>query len=203
MTTPAISTIYRILNENKQVKDLRRQARHSARAIPELVATGPGQVFSWDVTKLAGPVKGKYFDAYVMIDIYSRYIVGCQVRAAESGADARARNLERFATSQDPEILAIPTTAWINNLAEKTEQKLAAFTPACLFALTDSGVLRCSTLHYLEERAQILPPQREVSLRLRETPKTIRAPRRVNAKPTVTTGATSKPVSARVAATMS
>ena len=81
----SISTIYRILNENKQIKDRRRQARHPARAIPELVATGPGQVFSWDITKLAGPVKGKYFDCYVMIDIYSRYIVGASVHAAESG----------------------------------------------------------------------------------------------------------------------
>jgi len=247
----SISTIYRILNENKQIKDRRRQARHPARAIPELVATGPGQVFSWDITKLAGPVKGKYFDCYVMIDIYSRYIVGVSVHSAESGvlavemmtnifaihgvpqvvhadrgtsmtsktvaalladlevtrshsrprvsndnpyseawfktlkfapvfperfgsvgearafmavfvegynhthhhtgiglntpadvhfglaeakarqrsttlADARARNPERFTTNQDPEILAIPTTAWINNPAQRAEQKLAA-----------------------------------------------------------------------------
>jgi hypothetical protein len=57
------------------VRERRRLARHPARVRPELVATGPGQVFSWDITKLAGPVKGKYFDAYVMIDIYSRYIV--------------------------------------------------------------------------------------------------------------------------------
>ncbi|TFC77097.1 hypothetical protein E3T23_13695 [Cryobacterium cheniae] len=59
----SISTMYRMLNENKQVKDRRRLARHPARAIPELIATGPCQVFSWDITKLAGPVKGKYFDA--------------------------------------------------------------------------------------------------------------------------------------------
>jgi hypothetical protein len=58
----SISTIYRVSNQNKQVKDRRRQARHPARAVPELVATGPGQVFSWDITKLAGPIKGKYFD---------------------------------------------------------------------------------------------------------------------------------------------
>ncbi|WP_104201215.1 hypothetical protein [Cryobacterium sp. Y29] len=45
----SISTMYRVLNENQQVKDRRRQARHPARAIPELIATGPGQVYSWDV----------------------------------------------------------------------------------------------------------------------------------------------------------
>jgi len=59
----SISTIYRILTANRQVKERRRLARHPTRAIPELVATGPGQVYSWDITKLAGPVKGKYFDA--------------------------------------------------------------------------------------------------------------------------------------------
>ena len=67
----SISTIYRILTANAQVKERRRLARHPARAIPELAATAPGQVYSWDITKLAGPVKGAYFDAYVMIDIYS------------------------------------------------------------------------------------------------------------------------------------
>jgi putative transposase len=68
----SISTIYRVLTENKQVKERRRLARHPARAIPELVATGPGQVYSWDITKLAGPIKGCYFDCYVMIEIFSR-----------------------------------------------------------------------------------------------------------------------------------
>ena len=53
--------------------------------MPELVATGPGQVYSWDITKLAGPTKGLYYDAYVMIDIYSRYIVGARVHPHESG----------------------------------------------------------------------------------------------------------------------
>jgi hypothetical protein len=89
----SISTIYRVLNQNKQVKDRRRQARHPARAVPELVATKPGEVISWDITKLAGPIKGKYFDCYVMIDIYSRYIVGSAVHAAESAVLA-----ERFAS---------------------------------------------------------------------------------------------------------
>lgn len=60
----SVSTMYRVLAENKQVKDRRRQARHPARACPELVATAPRQVYSWDITKLAGPVKGQYFDAY-------------------------------------------------------------------------------------------------------------------------------------------
>jgi putative transposase len=81
----SVSTMYRILGEHRQVADRRRLARHPARVRPELVATGPGQVYSWDITKLAGPVKGAYYDAYVMIDIYSRYIVGVAVHAHESG----------------------------------------------------------------------------------------------------------------------
>ena len=81
----SISTMYRILREHAQVKERRRQARHPARTRPELLATGPAQVYSWDITKLKGPVKGCYYDAYVMIDVYSRYIVGVRVHAREDG----------------------------------------------------------------------------------------------------------------------
>lgn len=81
----SVSTMYRVLRENQQVVERRRQARHPARACPELVATAPRQVYSWDITKLPGPVKGTYFDAYVMVDIYSRYIVGVHVQTHESG----------------------------------------------------------------------------------------------------------------------
>ena len=81
----SVATMYRILRANALVKERRRLARHPARARPELIATGPGQVFSWDITKLPGPVKGSYFDAYVMIDIYSRYVVGCHVHLTETG----------------------------------------------------------------------------------------------------------------------
>ena len=101
----SISTIYRILTANAQVKERRRLARHPARAIPELVATGPGQVYSWDITKLAGPVKGTYFDAYVMIDIYSRYIVGAHVHAAESAILATEMMREIFGIHGIPQVV--------------------------------------------------------------------------------------------------
>ena len=101
----SISTIYRILTANAQVKERRRLARHPARAIPELVATGPGQVYSWDITKLAGPVKGKYFDAYVMIDIYSRYIVGAHVHAHESAVLAAEMMREIFGVHGIPNVV--------------------------------------------------------------------------------------------------
>lgn len=99
------STIYRVLNENRQVKERRRLARHPARAIPELVATGPGQVYSWDITKLPGPIKGKYFDCYVMIDIFSRYIVGAHVHASESGELAVEMMKEIFGIHGTPEVV--------------------------------------------------------------------------------------------------
>jgi putative transposase len=101
----SVSTIYRVLAENQQVKERRRLARHPARAVPELVATGPGQVYSWDITKLAGPVKGRYFDCYVMIDIYSRYIAGAHVHACESSELAVEMMKEIFHIHGVPHVL--------------------------------------------------------------------------------------------------
>jgi putative transposase len=101
----SVSTMYRVLAENTLVAERRRLARHPAKVCPELVATGPGQVYSWDITKLAGPVKGTYFDAYVMIDIYSRYIVGVHVHAHESGLLARELMEEIFAVHGVPHVV--------------------------------------------------------------------------------------------------
>jgi putative transposase len=94
----SVSTMYRVLAANAQVKDRRRLARHPARVRPELVATGPGQVFTWDITKLRGPSKGSYFDAYVMIDIYSRYIVGACVHVTETAVLAEDMMMRRTFT---------------------------------------------------------------------------------------------------------
>jgi transposase InsO family protein len=101
----SIATMYRILREHRQVKERRRLARHPARRRPELVADAPRQVFSWDITRLAGPVKGSYFDAYVMIDIYSRYIVGVRVHARESGPLAEAMMREVFDAHGVPHVV--------------------------------------------------------------------------------------------------
>jgi putative transposase len=91
----SIFTMYQVLAAHRRVNERRRLARHPARTFPELVATGPGQVYSWDNTKLARPIKGKYLDAYVMIDIY-RYIVGAQVHAHESAVLAAEMMREDF-----------------------------------------------------------------------------------------------------------
>lgn len=101
----SVSTFYRVLGENEQVKERRRLAKHPARAIPELIATAPGQVLSWDITKLAGPVKGKYFDCYLMIDIHSRFIVGAHVHATESGILAVEMMREIFGIHGVPDVV--------------------------------------------------------------------------------------------------
>ena len=101
----SIATMYRILREHRQIRERRRLARHPARRRPELVADAPRQVFSWDITKLAGPVKGSYFDAYVMIDVYSRYIVGVRVHARESGPLAASMMREVFDVQGVPHVV--------------------------------------------------------------------------------------------------
>lgn len=101
----SISTMYRLLGANKLVKERRRLARHRKAVCPELVATAPRQVYSWDITKLAGPAKGIYYDAYVMVDIYSRYIVGIHVHAHESGVLAKEHMDHIFGTYGIPHVL--------------------------------------------------------------------------------------------------
>jgi putative transposase len=86
----SISTMYRVLRTQGEVRERRRQATHPARVRPELVATGPNQVWSWDISKLRGPAKGVYYDLYVIIDIFSRYVVGWMVAPTETAALAKA-----------------------------------------------------------------------------------------------------------------
>ena len=82
------SSMHRILRANGAAGERRSQATHPPRAIPELVATRPGQVWSWDITKLRGPQRGVYFDLYVILDIFSRYVVGWTVAAGEDSTIA-------------------------------------------------------------------------------------------------------------------
>jgi putative transposase len=77
-------TMYRILAEHRAVRDRRDQLRHPAYARPELVATGPNQLWSWDITKLKGPHTWSCFHLYVVMDVYSRKVVGWMVAQRES-----------------------------------------------------------------------------------------------------------------------
>jgi len=80
----SIRTMYRILDENKEVKERRNQLSHPVYQRPELLATDSNQVWSWDITKLLGPAKWTYFYLYVIMDIFSRYVVGWMVATSES-----------------------------------------------------------------------------------------------------------------------
>lgn len=79
------STMYRILRARNEVRERRKQARRRRYAKPELLALGPNQVWSWDISAVKGPVKGLVYYLYVIIDIFSRYIVGWRLEKKEKG----------------------------------------------------------------------------------------------------------------------
>lgn len=85
----SLRTMYRILASQSEVRERRNQLRHPHYQAPELLATAPNQVWSWDITKLRGPVKWLYFFLYVILDIFSRYVVGWMVAAHENATLAR------------------------------------------------------------------------------------------------------------------
>ena len=77
-------TMYRLLAEHGQVRERRNQLRHPNYARPELMAAGPGELCTWDITKLLGPKKWQYLHLYVILDVFSRYVVGWMVAERES-----------------------------------------------------------------------------------------------------------------------
>ncbi len=101
--------MYRVLDEHAEVRERRDQLRHPAYVKPELLATRPKQVWSWDITKFLGPVKWIYFYLYVLLDIFSRYVVGWLLAERESGtlaelliAEACQRQADAPGTTHDP-----------------------------------------------------------------------------------------------------
>ncbi|MDX3097083.1 DDE-type integrase/transposase/recombinase [Streptomyces sp. ME19-03-3] len=123
-------TMYRILSAAGQSGERRRQATHPARTIPELTATGPSQVFTWDITKLPGPAKGIWYHAYVIIDIYSRYIVGHTVERAETAE--RAEELIRETIERNG---VVPETVHADRGTSMTSKKVSQL-------LIDLGITR-------------------------------------------------------------
>jgi putative transposase len=93
----SISTMYRLLASVGENRERRRQRTHPAKKKPELMARRSLQVWSWDITKLRGPERGVYYQLYVIIDIFSRYVVGWMVSAAETGELAEAFIAETLA----------------------------------------------------------------------------------------------------------
>jgi putative transposase len=100
----SVSTMYRVLHEHDEVRERRRQATHPAHKKPELIATGPNSVWSWDITKLHGPEKWTYYYLYVILDIYSRYAVGWMLARAERAELSRrliAESITKQGVSKD------------------------------------------------------------------------------------------------------
>jgi putative transposase len=93
-------TMYRVLAGAHEVRERRDQLRHPSYAKPELLATQPNQVWSWDITKLKGPIKWSYFYLFVVLDIFSRYVVGWMVAHGE-GARLAERLIEETCAKQN------------------------------------------------------------------------------------------------------
>ena len=85
----SVRTMYRVLAKEGEVRERRDQARHPAYARPELLARRPNELWSWDITKLLGPFKWTYFYLYVILDVFSRYIVGWMAAHQETAALAK------------------------------------------------------------------------------------------------------------------
>jgi len=94
------STMYRVLAEHAEVRERRNQLQHPVYTKPELLATQPNQVWSWDITKLLGPTKWTYYYLYVMLDIFSRYVVGWLLAERETSALAELLIREACAKQQ-------------------------------------------------------------------------------------------------------
>ena len=92
----SVPTMYRILAENQELQERRNQLRHPVYAKPRLVATGPNQVWTWDITKLPGPAKWVSFCLYVVLDLFSRFVVGWLIAAQESAALAQQLIAESY-----------------------------------------------------------------------------------------------------------
>ena len=82
-------TMYRILTENAEVRERRNQLRHPNYIKPELLATQPNQLWSWDITKLLGPATWTYYYLYDIMDVFSRYVVGWMIAERESASLAK------------------------------------------------------------------------------------------------------------------
>lgn len=122
----SIRTMYRVLHQAQEVRERRNQLRHPRYQKPELLATAPNQVWSWDITKLLGPAKWTYFYLYVMLDIFSRYVVGWLLATRES-ADLARRLIRESCEKQglDPTQLTIHSDRGPSMRSQSVAQMLA------------------------------------------------------------------------------
>jgi putative transposase len=128
----SVRTMYRILEQESEVKERRDQLRHPVYEKPELLATAPNQVWSWDITKLLGPAKWTYYYLYVIMDIFSRYVVGWMLAGRESSALAE-RLLEETCHKQ---------TIQPNQLTIHADRGSSMTSKPVAFLLADLGITK-------------------------------------------------------------
>ena len=125
-------TMYRILAAHQEVRERRDQLRHPHYTAPELLAQQPNALWSWDITKLLGPAKWTYFYLYVMLDVFSRYVVGWMVAPRESATLAE-RFIEETCARQ---------TIGRNQLTIHADRGAAMTSKPVAFLLADLGVTK-------------------------------------------------------------
>ena len=134
-------TMYRLLEQHGECRERRDQLVHPPYQKPELLATAPNQVWSWDITKLRGPVKWTYFCLYVILDIFSRYVTGWMVAERES-AELAKRFLEETIVKYD-----IPP-GQLNVHADRGRVMRAK---SLAFLLADLGVTKSHSRPYVSD----------------------------------------------------
>jgi putative transposase len=125
-------TMYRVLAKNHEVRERRDQLVHPPRKAPELLATRPNELWSWDITKLLGPARWTYFYLYVILDVFSRYVVGWMVAHKESAALAEKLIEE---TCQRQQIARDQLTLHADRGSSMTSKPVA-------FLLSDLGITK-------------------------------------------------------------
>lgn len=126
----SLSSMYRIARAAGQTRERRRQATHPPTSKPELVADGPSQVWSWDITRLRGPAKGIWYHLYVIIDIFSRFTPGWVIAPVEDSDLASDFIADAIATN-----LVVPHTVHADRGSSMKSQPVSAL-------LTNLGVTR-------------------------------------------------------------
>jgi len=135
----SVRTMYRILEEHGEVRERRNQRRHPNYTKPELLAEAPNQVWSWDITKLRGPVKWTYYYLYVILDIFSRYVVGWMLAHRESAALAQ-RLIAESCRKQDIEP---------DQLTVHADRGSSMRSKSVAFLLADLGVTKTHSRPYV------------------------------------------------------
>ena len=119
-------TMYRVLSDAQPVRERRNQLTHPKYEKPQLMATAPNQVWSWDITKLLGPRKWTYYYLYVLLDVYSRYAVGWMVTDRENASLAGQLIKETCAKYEvEPDVLTLHSDRGAPMTAKCTAQLLA------------------------------------------------------------------------------